>query len=198
MNTPENSSNAQDLSNITDAQSDLRKGYGDGALGVLSSGVVWLISSLVAFSVSKQTAVWTLFFGGMLIHPLGLLLAKLTGVPGKHSGQNPLGKLAMEGTFFMLLCIPLALLLSLQKHAWFFQGMLLIIGGRYLTFTTLYGIKSYWVLGGLLGAMAFVLFFLNASSEISALLGAIVELVFGTVLFVSFKKTKARKQKARS
>lgn len=157
-----------------------------------------MISSLVAFSVSEQTAVWTLFFGGMLIHPLGLLLAKLTGVPGKHSGQNPLGKLAMEGTFFMLLCIPLALLLSLQEHAWFFQGMLLIIGGRYLTFTTLYGIKTYWVLGGLLGAMAFALFFLNASSEISALLGAIVELVFGTVLFVSFKKTKARKQKARS
>ncbi|MCK0161214.1 DUF7010 family protein [Allomuricauda sp. F6463D] len=190
MNKPENNPSIQDLNNISIAQSDLRKGYGDGAFGVLSSGFVWLVSSLVALLVSDQTAVWTLFFGGMLIHPLGLLLAKLTGVPGKHSNHNSLGKLVMEGTIFMLMCIPLALLLSLQEHAWFFQGMLLIIGGRYLTFTTLYGIKTYWGLGGILGAAAFALFFFNASPGISALTGAIVELGFSIVLFASFKKPK--------
>ncbi len=190
MNKPENNTSAQDLNNISIAQSDLRKGYGYGALGVLSSGSVWLASSLVALLISDQTAVWTLFFGGMLIHPLGLLLAKLTGVPGKHSNHNPLGKLAMEGTVFMLMCIPLALLLSLQEHAWFFQGMLLIIGGRYLTFTTLYGIKTFWVMGGILGAAAFALFFFNASPGISALTGAFVELGFGIVLFGSFKRSK--------
>ncbi|WP_293298042.1 DUF7010 family protein [Allomuricauda sp.] len=198
MDTASNNSGTQDLNHINVAQSDLRKGYGYGALGVLSSGLVWLVSGSVAFLVNGQTAVWTLFFGGMLIHPLGLLLARLTGVPGKHSNQNALGKLAMEGTFFMLMCIPLALLLSLQEHAWFFQGMLLIIGGRYLTFTTLYGIKIYWILGGLLGATAFGLFFLNASPGLSALSGAVVELAFGAFLFTSYKKSKAQKQKARS
>ena len=133
MNEQSKNREGASVDNIANAQADLRKGYADGALGVLASGTVWMAAAFVAFLVSSQTAIWTLFFGGMLIHPLGLLMAKLVGVPGSHSKQNPLGKLIMEGTIFMLMCIPLALLLSLQNHAWFFQGMLLIIGGRYLT-----------------------------------------------------------------
>ncbi|MAU14700.1 MAG: hypothetical protein CMH46_04080 [Muricauda sp.] len=170
------------------AQTDLRKGYADGSLGVLILGAVWLVAALVAFFVSSLTAVWTLFFGGMFIHPLSLLIGKLMGVPGNHSKQNPLGKLAMEGTAFMLMCIPLALLLSLQEHAWFFQGMLLIIGGRYLTFTTLYGIKTYWVLGGILGAAAFALFFFNASPGISALIAFSMETGARILCFTKLKR----------
>ncbi|MEQ5791046.1 hypothetical protein J4E06_08285 [Muricauda sp. NFXS6] len=179
------------IDSISIAQADLREGYADGALGVLASGTVWMVAALAAFLVSSQTAIWTLFFGGMLIHPLGLLMAKLIGVKGSHSKQNPLGKLIMEGTFFMLMCIPLALLLSLQEHAWFFQGMLLVIGGRYLTFSSLYGIKTYWVLGGMLGAAAFALFFFKANPAISALSGSLLELGFGIFMFLSYRKTKS-------
>lgn len=168
----------------------MRKSYADGSLGVLVSGMVWMAAALVALYVTSQIAVWTLFFGGMLIHPLGLLLAKLIGVPTSHSPKNALGKLALEGTVFMLMCIPLALLLSLQNHTWFFQGMLLIIGGRYLTFTTLYGIKTYWILGGMLGAASFVLFILKASPAVSALSGSIIEMGFGSFMFFSYKKSK--------
>ncbi|MBO0342072.1 MAG: hypothetical protein VX798_02280 [Bacteroidota bacterium] len=180
------------VDSISSAQSDLRQGYADGAMGVLASGSVWLAAALVAIFISSQTAIWTLFFGGMLIHPIGLLLAKLIGVPGSHSKQNPLGKLAMEGTIFMLMCIPLALLLSLQNHAWFFQGMLLIIGGRYLTFSTLYGIKTYWVLGGLLGVAAIILFYLKVSSGFSALAGSIIEVGFSIFLFLTYKKRQLK------
>lgn len=180
------------IDSLSSAQADLRKGYADGSLGILSSGMVWVTAALVAFLVSSQTAIWTLLFGGMLIHPLGLLLAKLAGIPGGGSKQNPLGKLVMEGTIFMLMCIPLALLLSLQDHAWFFQGMLLIIGGRYLTFATLYGIKTYWVLGGLLGAASFALFFLKASPAISALSGSIIEIGFGACMYFSFRASTTK------
>ena len=191
MNEQSQNREGASVHNISNAQADLRKGYADGALGVLASGTVWMAAALVAFFVSSQTAIWTLFFGGMLIHPLGLLMAKLVGVPGSHSKQNPLGKLIMEGTIFMLMCIPLALLLSLQNHAWFFQGMLLIIGGRYLTFSSLYGIKKYWVLGGVLGAVAVALFFLKAPSGVSAICGSIIELAFGIFLFLSYKKSQS-------
>ncbi|MBW8242613.1 hypothetical protein K1F50_07355 [Muricauda oceani] len=190
MNEQEQNTEGTSVDSISAAQADLRKGYADGSLGVLVSGTVWMTAALVALSVTSQIAVWTLFFGGMLIHPLGLLLAKLIGVPASHSPKNTLGKLALEGTIFMLMCIPLALLLSLQNHAWFFQGMLLIIGGRYLTFTTLYGIKTYWILGGLLGAASFMLFVLKASPAISALSGSIIEIGFGIYLFLSYRKTK--------
>lgn len=186
-----NHSKNNDIDNIYHAQSDMRKGYANGSLGVIVSGAVWLVSALVAQYVSAHTAVWTLFFGGMLIFPLGLLLCKALGIPGKHAKVNPLGNLAMEGTFFMLMCIPLALLLSQQNPAWFFQGMLLIIGGRYLTFTTLYGKKAYWVLGGLLGMAAFVLFSIGMNSAVSALVGSTIEIGFGTFLFAQFQKAKA-------
>ncbi|WP_375325901.1 hypothetical protein [Flagellimonas sp. GZD32] len=172
------------------AQSELRVGYANGAFGVLASSLVWLTAAIVAHLVSPQTAVWSLFFGGMFIHLLGLLLTKMMGVSAKHSKQNPMGKLIMEGTVFMLMCIPLALLLSLQNPAWFFQGMLLIIGGRYLTFSTIYGYKGYWILGGILGLTAFGLFFLKGSSGVSALCGSLIELGFSFLLFFSFRKSK--------
>lgn len=191
MNEQSQKTEVSPVDSMLTAQADLRKGYADGSLGILASGTVWSVASLIAFFVSSQTAIWTLFFGGMLIHPLGLVLAKLVGIPGSHSKQNPLGKLVMEGTVFMLMCIPLALLLSLQDHAWFFQGMLLIIGGRYLTFASLYGIKTYWVLGGILGAAGFALFFLKGNPAISALSGSIIELCFGVVMFLSYKKSKS-------
>lgn len=39
----------------------------------------------------------------------------------------------MEGIIFIVMFLPLALGPSLQYAEWFFQGMLLIIGGSYLT-----------------------------------------------------------------
>lgn len=192
MNEQLHNTKDSSVNSISTAQADLRKAYADGSLGILASGMVWMTAALVSFLVSSQTAIWTLFFGGMLIHPLGLLLAKVAGIQGSHSKQNPLGQLVMENTIFMLMCIPLALLLSFQDHAWFFQGMLLIIGGRYLTFATLYGIKTYWLLGSLLGASSFILFFLEASPSISALSGSIIELGFGVYMFFSFKAAAAK------
>ena len=192
MNEQLHNTKDSSVNSISTAQADLRKAYADGSLGILASGMVWMTAALVSFLVSSQTAIWTLFFGGMLIHPLGLLLAKVAGIQGSHSKQNPLGQLVMENTIFMLMCIPLALLLSFQDHAWFFQGMLLIIGGRYLTFATLYGIKTYWILGALLGASSFILFFLEASPSISALSGSIIELGFGVYMFFFFKAAAAK------
>lgn len=188
-NTPDQ--NGTKIETFAQAHNDMRSAYACGSLGVVVSGSVWLFAAMVAFWISTQTAIWILFFGGMLIHPLGLVIGKMIGFSGQHGKNNLLGRLAMEGTIYMLMCIPLALMLSLQNHAWFFQGMLLIIGGRYLTFATLYGNKAYWLLGGLLGLAAFLLFFFKADTAISALSGSTIEIVFGTVLFAQFRKEKA-------
>ena len=92
----------------------------------------------------------------------------------------------------MLMCIPIALLLSFQNIEWFFQAMIMIIGGRYLTFQTLYGNKLYWLLGSLLGISAFILFSLKADAFSSVLSGAIIEIVFGSYMFFNFKKTQTK------
>ncbi len=92
----------------------------------------------------------------------------------------------------MLMCIPMAYGLSLLRPEWFFQVMLLVIGGRYLTFTTLYDLKVYWLMGALLGAAAFVLFPLQAGAFYSALAGALIEVIMGAALFVRYRKNRVR------
>lgn len=64
--------------------------------------------------------------------------------------------------------------------------MLLIIGGRYLTFRTLYGNKLFWVLGGLLGVSAYSLFASNTHSLVTTLTGGLIEVCFGLLLFRGF------------
>lgn len=176
------------MQNLEAAQQDMREAYVYGSIGVIVSGVIWLIASLVLYYYSPQQAVWALIIGGMFIYPLGTLLEKLLGYRGSHSKGNPLGNLAMEGTIWMIMCIPLAYGLSLTKVEWFFQGMLMIIGGRYLTFASIYGTRLYWLLGGLLGLVAYGAFRWGLDAFTSALSGAVLEISFGIGLYVFFKR----------
>jgi len=181
-----------DSTNKTDtfkeAQTDMCKGYANGSIGIIVSGLTWLIAAVIAYQYTAKQAVWTLLIGGMFIHPVGVLLSKAIGLSGKHTKGNPLGNLAMEGTIFMILCLPLAYGLSLQHVEWFFQGMLVIIGGRYLTFSSIYGIKLYWILGAVLGLAAYLLFYFKVQAFGSLLTGSLIEISFGVFMFVSFRR----------
>jgi hypothetical protein len=179
-----------DINNFQDAQEDMGNGYGYGSIGVFISGLVWTTASLIANFYSFQRGIWTLIIGGILIFPLATLIGKLIGIKGRHDRNNPLGKLAMEGTIWMIMCIPLAYGLSLIKAEWFFQGMLMIIGGRYLTFASIYSMRIYWVLGTILGVAAYTLFKMEAKVFTSALTGGLIEIIFGIVIYVlySYKK----------
>jgi hypothetical protein len=170
---------------FVDAQRDMRFGYFGGAPGVLVSAIAWLAAALVAKVVSPASAVWALFIGGMFIFPASVLLTKLLGRPGKHSRRNPLGTLAMEGTILLVLALPLALVVSLYRIEWFFPAMLLVIGGRYFTFATLYGTRMYWALGGILVIAAFVLVTTRMPPVVGALTGGLIEIVFAAALFAA-------------
>src|SRR6187431_2091525 len=120
-----NSSNSQDseIATINQAQTDMRKGYANGSVGIIISGLIWLTSAIVSSQFSDKQAIWTLLIGGMFIYPISTLFAKAIGLSGTHTKGNPLGNLAMEGTIFMIMCLPLAFGLSLQHTEWFFQAM---------------------------------------------------------------------------
>jgi hypothetical protein len=176
--------------NIHLAQREMSENYLNGSVGIVVSGFMWLIASIVSNYYTARHGVWVLIIGGALIHPISIVINKLIGLKGEHSNNNALGGLAMEGTVFMLMCIPLAYLLSIQHVQWFFQAMLMIIGGRYLTFNTIYGQKTFWILGGLLGVASYMLFIINASSSISAITGAAIEILFGVLMYVLAIKEK--------
>jgi hypothetical protein len=176
------------LMNFADAQADMRHAYYGGAAGLLASATVWLVASGVARLDSPERAVWALLLGGMLIHPAAVLLAKALGRPGSHTPGNPLAPLALEGTVFFLLAIPAAYALSRFRLAWFFPAMLLLIGGRYLTFSTLYGRRLFWVCGSLLAAAGMLLAVSRAPSWVVALVGALIEYLFAAVVVLSMRR----------
>jgi hypothetical protein len=173
---------------LSQAQAEMRRGYLCGAPGVLVSGIVWLVAGTVAALRSPQAAVLALLAGGVVIHPVGVLLTKALGRSGSHSAPNPLGRLAAEGTFWLLAGIAVACGVSLLRLEWFFPAMLLVVGGRYLTFQTLYGLRLYWLLGGLFCAAGLALALARAGAPAAALAGGGIELLFAALLLGQAKR----------
>ncbi|MEN8637215.1 hypothetical protein ABFV74_16015 [Pseudoalteromonas distincta] len=66
------------------AQQNMNLAYFGGGTGVLVSGLVWCIAGFVALLLSNQSSMLTLFFGGMFIHPLAMLLSKALKRSGNH------------------------------------------------------------------------------------------------------------------
>jgi hypothetical protein len=75
----------------------------------------------------------------------------------------------------------------LVRPNWFFAAMLLVIGGRYLTFQTLCGLKLYWLLGAVLCVAALAVVMLGLPTVAGVAAGAAIELVFAALLFRAAK-----------
>lgn len=169
---------------FSEAQKDMRHAYYDGATGVIVSATVWLVAAAVAWQGTPGNAIAALLIGGMFIFPLSVALSKLVGRSGAHAKQNPLAPLATAVTLWMLLAIPIAYAASLHKIEWFFPAMLLTIGGRYLTFSTLYGLRIYYVCGAVLSIAGIGLVLFKLPFPFGAMAGAVIEYVFGVVVFL--------------
>ena len=178
--------------NFSEAQQDMRRAYYDGATGVIVSATVWLIAAIFAWQSTPGNAIGALLIGGMFIFPMSVALSKLMGRSGVHSKDNPLSSLATAGTLWMLLAIPIAYGASLHKPEWFFPAMLLTIGGRYLTFTTLYGLRTYYLCGAALSVAGIALVVLKMPVLAGAIAGACIEYIFACLIFVQAKSEYRR------
>jgi len=187
LSSPQNSA-----ATIAEAQREMRLAYYGGAPGMFTSATVWLIAAIVSLRGSPDRAIWTLFIGGVLIHPVSLLLNKALGRSAKHSAGNPFGSLALATTFWMILMLPLAYGASRLRLEWFFPAMLFIIGGRYLTFSTLFGTRTFWFCGAALAAAGYLLGRANASPTLGAFSGAAIEAGFAAAIFVVTRREIVR------
>lgn len=166
-----------------EAQADMRRAYYDGATGVVTSATAWLAATVAAWIGTPRLSIAVLLVGGMLIFPVSVVLSKALGRSGSHAKDNPLAPLAASGTVWMLLAIPVAYGAALYRVEWFFPAMLLIIGGRYLTFPTLYGLPVYYVLGASLAAAGMALAMAGMPVVAGAMAGSVIEYVFGGIIF---------------
>lgn len=175
---------------LPDLQRDMRDAYAGGGPGMFASALAWLTAGAVALQVSPERAVLALFAGGMLIHPVGVLLARVLGHRGQHSHGNPLGTLALETTVWLVLSMPLAYVVSLYRVDLFFPAMLLVIGGRYATFATVYGSRVYWACGGALVAAAYALAALRVAPAAAAFTGAGIEAAFAVWIVATARRAR--------
>lgn len=171
-----------------EAQRDMRLAYFSGAPGVLASAFAWLVAGFVALGPSPSHAVLALFAGGMLIHPVGVLLCKALGRSGQHAKSNPLGALALENTGWLIFCLPIAYAVSLYNMLWFFPAMLLVIGGRYLTFHTLFGMRTYWVCGAALALAGYLLAASKSQPHVAAFAGSAIEAVVAAAVLLRARR----------
>jgi hypothetical protein len=66
--------------------------------------------------------------------------------------------------------------------------MLLVIGGRYLVFATLYGMRLYWGLGLALAAAGFAMGPMLVPAPVGVIVGAVLETVFGVICLVMHRR----------
>lgn len=83
---------------LREAQRDMRRAYVNGGVGIFVSGLLWVIAGTVTFYVDLFSGMATLFFGGMLIHPLSLFLARgyIVG-EGARAEPNGDARAAIDG-----------------------------------------------------------------------------------------------------
>lgn len=176
---------------LADAQRDVRVAHLNGATGMVVSGTLWLGCGAIALAAGPRAAMLANFFGGMLIFPLGMLLVRRLGRSGLLADGNPLGDLARESAFLMVVCIPLAFVAAMVRVEWFFPAMMVLVGAHYLPFATLYGMRLYWALGGAMIAAGYLLALGGAGVATGAFVGGALELAFAPLAWLAARREDA-------
>lgn len=135
---------------VVSAQNEMRSAFLGGFAGQLVSGVIWLGASAVSVVVSEHTGMIFLFFGCMGIFPLTQLTLRLLGRPAKVGAENGLWGLGSQIAFTVPINFLLVGAATLYNPMWFFPAAMIIVGSHYLPFITLYGMKMFGILAGLL------------------------------------------------
>ena len=136
--------------NLKECQQEMRSAFLGGFAGQLVSGLIWLAAAGVATWVSPVAAMAVLFFGSMGIFPLTQLLVRLMGRLGRVSPENGLWLLGSQVAFTVPLNFLLVGAATLYRENWFFPAAMIVVGTHFLPFITLYGMKMFGALAGLL------------------------------------------------
>lgn len=135
---------------ILDAQRNMRSAFLGGFVGQLISGIIWLAAAAISVIASPGYGMAVLFFGSMFLFPLDQLVLRMIGRPGKVSKDNKLWGLGSQVAFTVPINFLLVGAASLYKETWFFPAAMIVVGAHYLPFITLYGMKMFAFLAGIL------------------------------------------------
>lgn len=139
---------------IQDAQREVRSVYMGGFWGQLVSSVIWLVSAALGTSVSPKASIQTVVLGGFFIFPVTQMLLRLSGRRASVRRENSFNSLGMQIAFVLPFSMLLLAPVGLYHLNWFFPALMVLLGAHYLPFATLYGMRMFLVLAGILIGMA--------------------------------------------
>ena len=142
---------------IQDAQREVRSVYIGGFWGQLVSSIIWLASAAVGTWVSPKASILTAVVSGFFIFPLTQLMLRLSGRPARVSKENSFHFLGMQVAFVMPFSMLLLVPVGLYHLNWFFPALMILLGAHYLPFATLYGMRMFLFLAGILLAAGMVI-----------------------------------------
>ena len=142
---------------IQDAQREVRSVYIGGFWGQLVSSVIWLVSAALGTWVTPKASILAVVIGGFFIFPLTQLMLHLSGGRTSVSRENQFNSLGRQVAFVLPFSMPLLVPVGLYNLNLFFPALMVLLGAHYLPFATLYGMRIYLFLAGILIAMGVVI-----------------------------------------
>jgi hypothetical protein len=142
---------------IQDAQREVRSVYIGGFAGQLVSSVIWLVSAALGTWVNPKASILTVVIGGFFIFALTQMLLRSLGRRASVSGENPFNSLGMQVAFVLPFSMLLLVPVGFYKLNWFFPALMILAGAHYLPFATLYGMRMFLFLAGIMIAMGVVI-----------------------------------------
>lgn len=167
---------------IQDAQREMRSVYVGGFWGQLVSSAIWLVSATLGTWVSPKASILTVVIGGFFIFPLTQMLLRLSSRPASVSAENPFTSLGMQVAFVLPFSMLLLVPVSLYRLHWFFPALMILVGAHYLPFATLYGMRMFLFLAGILIAAGVVIALYFAETfSLGSWIGALALFVFAWI-----------------
>ncbi len=177
---------------IAEAQQDNRRAFVGGGPGAFISGILWVTSSVVLKLRGVEFAFTVLFFGGMLIFPLSLLVSRQLFKRPSGAKSNELSRVALESTIAMIGGLFGAWLFLFAKPAYVFPLAAIAVGTHYAAFRTVYGNTLFWTLAGLITAVGLfdILGYVRFPGGPTLAVG-LLEIVFGILLTMRDKESQS-------
>lgn len=167
---------------IQDAQHEVRFVYIGGFRGQLVSSVIWLVSAALGTWVTPQTSILAVVIGGFLIWPLTQMLLNFSGRPAPLSKENRFNSLGMQVAFVLPFSMLLLIPVGHYNLNWFFPALMVLTGAHYLPFATLYGMRMFLFLAGILIAMGVVIaLYFSEIFSVGAWIAALALFVFAWI-----------------
>ena len=160
----------------------MRSVYVGGFWGQLVSSVIWLLAAALGTWVSPKASILGAVIGGFFIWPLTLMLVRLSGGTGTLSKENSFYSLGRQVAFVLPFSMLLLVPVGNYNLNLFYPALMVLLGAHYLPFATLYGMRMFlWLAGILIAAGVVIAIYFAGTFSLGSWIGGLALFVFAWI-----------------